>query len=182
MGEQRVCVILANGFEEIEAVTLIDVLRRAGIGVTTLGVESTRVEGAHAIAMEADARLEDGADTPWDMVILPGGQPGANTLRDHPGVQALLGRQHQQGRPLAAICAAPIALGKAGILEGKRATSYPGFESQLRGATVVQDRVVQDGNLVTSRGPGTAMEMALHLVALLASDAAAADLRAGMLV
>lgn len=178
----RVCVLLANGFEEIEAATIIDVLRRAEIDVTTLGVEGVSVRGAHAIEMTADDTLAAGAETPWDLVVLPGGLPGAHTLRDDAGVQALVTRQHERGARLAAICAAPIALGKAGVLAGKRATSYPGFGDELTGAELVDERVVCDGNLITSQGPGTAMEFALQLVIELAGADKAAELRKAMLV
>jgi 4-methyl-5(b-hydroxyethyl)-thiazole monophosphate biosynthesis len=178
----RVSVLLANGFEEIEAVTIIDVLRRAGVEVVTLGVDGLEVTGSHAITIRADRALEAGAKEDWDMVILPGGLPGAHTLRDHPTVQSLLTAQHAKGKALAAICAAPIALGKAGVLSGRRATSYPGFESELTGATCSSDRIVMDGNLVTSRGPGTALEFSLELAGRLAGRAMEGRLRTAMLV
>jgi 4-methyl-5(b-hydroxyethyl)-thiazole monophosphate biosynthesis len=132
--------------------------------------------------VRADRSLARAVKEPWDIVILPGGLPGATNLRDHPEVQALIKEQHRQGRRIGAICAAPIALGAAGILQGKKATSYPGFEKELKGATVVQDRVVRDGNIVTSRGPGTALEFALELVSELRGKAASENLRKGMLV
>jgi len=178
----RACVLLANGFEEIEAVTLIDVLRRAEVEVVTLGVEGLAVNGAHGITIQADETLAAGAEQTWDMVILPGGLPGAHTLRDDPAVQALIKKQHAGGGKLAAICAAPIALGRAGVLGGKRATSYPGFEAELLGADAQSDRVVRDGTVFTSRGPGTAMQFALALAEDLVGAEAAASLRAGMLV
>jgi 4-methyl-5(b-hydroxyethyl)-thiazole monophosphate biosynthesis len=183
----RVCVLLADGFEEIEAVTIIDVLRRAEIDVTTVSVSpppggSLEVRGAHGIAMRAERSLLDAAEQDWDMVLLPGGMPGATNLRDHPGVQELLRRQHDEGRALGAICAAPIALGSAGVLEGRKATCYPGFEDGLTGADCVTDRVVEDGPLTTSRGPGTAIEFSLAIVARLAGAEVAAQLREGMLV
>jgi len=176
-------VLLAPGFEEIEAVTIIDVLRRAGIETAALGVSgSGRVEGSHGITIEADRSLSEAERDSWDIVILPGGLPGATNLRDDPRVLALLRRQHESGKRLGAICAAPIALGAAGVLEGRKATSYPGFEKELRGATVSADRVVKDGNILTSRGPGTALEFALAIVADLEGKAAADKLRSGMLV
>jgi 4-methyl-5(b-hydroxyethyl)-thiazole monophosphate biosynthesis len=179
----RACVLLAPGFEEIEAVTIIDVLRRAGVETVVLGVGGKGpVQGSHGIAVTADRALADASKDSWDIVILPGGIPGATTLRDDPKVRALLEKQHGSGRRIGAICAAPIALGAAGILEGKKATSYPGFEKELRGATLSTDRVVKDGNLVTSRGPGTALEFALAIVADLEGKAAADKLRSGMLV
>lgn len=178
------CVLLANGFEEIEAVTIIDVLRRAEVAVTTLsaGTSGLEVAGSHGVTVRADKTLAKGARESWDMVILPGGIPGATNLRDNPEVQALIKEQHRQGRRLGAICAAPIALGAAGILEGKKATSYPGFEKELKGAICVGDRVVRDGNIVTSRGPGTALEFALEIVSDLCGKSVAENLRKGMLV
>lgn len=178
----RACVLLANGFEEIEAVTLIDVLRRADLEVTTLGVDTLTPRGSHDIEVRADALLADRSNEPWDVVILPGGMPGAAALRDHAEVQALLKRQIEGGKEVAAICAAPIALGAAGVLEGKRATCFPGFEDGLTGASHSTDRVVQDGNVVTSRGPGTAMELALTLVERHAGSEKARSLKQKMLV
>lgn len=180
----RVCVLLAEGFEELEAITIIDILRRAEIEVVTLSIQGRdlRVKGSHGITVEADKALGDTTDEAWDMVVLPGGLPGATNLRDAAEVQQLLKKQNQAGKRIGAICAAPIALGAAGILEGKKATSYPGFEDELRGATCVADRVVRDGNVVTSRGPGTAIEFALEIASELTSHEVARDLRKGMLV
>ncbi len=178
----RVCVLLAEGFEEIEAVTLIDVLRRAEVDVVTLGVSSTDVTGAHGIPMTADNLLADAGDESWDMVILPGGMPGSAHLRDDPAVQALVTRQHARGGRLAAICAAPMALAQAGVLAGKKATSYPGFEDKLPGADYQQQAVVVDGTVFTSRGPGTSLPFALRLVAELVDQATADGLAEGMLV
>lgn len=177
----RAAVLLAEGFEELEAVTLIDVLRRAGVEVVGLGVTGTTVRGSHGISMLAERALASGAQEAWDLVVLPGGMPGASTLRDDPRVQAFLRAQRARGTALAAICAAPIALGRAGLLAGRRATCFPGFEDQLGGATVSQEVVVEDGNVITSRGPGTALAFALALVARLQGPAKADELRAAML-
>jgi 4-methyl-5(b-hydroxyethyl)-thiazole monophosphate biosynthesis len=183
----RVCVLLAQGLEEIEAITIIDVLRRAEVDVVTLGVEGTGTEGldvkgSHNVVLRADKPLSAGAQEAWDMVILPGGMPGSTNLRDNPAVRSLLQRQHQGGRKVGAICAAPIALAAAGVLEGKMATCYPGFEKELLGAKYTTDRVVRDGLVLTSRGPGTAMEFALNIVADLRGKSVAEALRQGMLV
>lgn len=178
----RVCVLLAEGFEEIEAITIIDVLRRAELDVVTAGLSGTSVNGAHGIVVQADVPLEEAKAESWDLVVLPGGLPGATNLRDDPRVQALVREQVDAGKRVAAICAAPIALGAAGVLEGKSATSYPGFEDQLTGARVVEDRVCLDGNIITSRGPGTALEFSLALVAELVGAEQAEALRDGMLV
>lgn len=178
----RVAVLLADGFEEIEAVTIIDVLRRAGVDVVTLGVTGEIVHGAHGIDMRADRRFEDGEGEKWDLVVLPGGLPGATNLRDHPGVQELIRKQHEKKRGLGAICAAPIALGAAGVLAGRRATSYPGFEKELAGAEYDPSPVVRDGHIVTSRGIGTALQFALRLVADLEGEEKARELAESMLV
>ena len=179
----RAAVLLIDGFEEIEAVTVIDVLRRADVRVDVLGVEKKRVVGAHPLAHEADALLAEHAGDRYQAVVLPGGMPGAARLRDHDGAQAFLKAHHAAGRVVAAICAAPIALGKAGVLAGKRATCFPGFEEQLAGANVqTSTPVVKDGNVVTSRGPGTALAFALALVETLVDEAAAKKLATAMLV
>jgi len=179
------CVLLTDGFEEIEAVTVIDVFRRAGIETTVIGVGSLQPRGAHGLTVLADEALEAAKDKVWDLVVLPGGMPGATHLRDHAGVRALVQRQHArrgEGAKLAAICAAPIALEAAGILAGRRVTSYPGFREQVPSAEYHEDRVVVDGELTTSRGPGTALAFALSLVEQLAGPKQAASLKSGMLV
>jgi 4-methyl-5(b-hydroxyethyl)-thiazole monophosphate biosynthesis len=160
----RACVLLAPGFEEIEAVTIIDVLRRAEIETCVVGVESRSVEGAHGIVLGADAELHEAALEPWDLVVLPGGLPGATNLRDSLAVQQLLRAQHANGGRLGAICAAPIALSAAGVLAGRRATSYPAFAEQIRCGEYLEQAVVVDGPIITSRGPATALAFALRLV------------------
>jgi len=166
----RVCVLLAPGFEEIEAITVIDVLRRAEIDTTIVAVNNSNdsdhtVEGSHGIAVRADTQIDQlPAADDWDMVVLPGGMPGSSSLRDDPRVQRLLVAQHQRQAKLAAICAAPIALSQAGALHGKKATSYPSFAEQLACADYLADPVVVDGHITTSRAPGTALAFALELV------------------
>lgn len=179
---KNVCVLLAEGFEEVEAVTLIDVLRRGGISVTTAALGPRRVKGAHDIVIEADVDIDQARDRPWDMVLLPGGLPGSTNLRDDERVGALLRETAAGGRYVGAICAAPIALAAHGVLDGKQATSYPGFGEQMPGCRYSEERVVRDGRVMTSRGPGTAMAFALAIVAELASADRAATLRAQMLV
>lgn len=178
----KVCVLLAPGFEEIEAVTVIDVLRRAEVETTIVGVESLSVTGSHGITVAADALLGDVGDVVWDAVVLPGGMPGAAHLRDSEAVQALLKLQRERGGHLAAICAAPIALSKAGLLEGKNVTSYPTFADQLSCGEYLEDPVVVDGVLITSRAPGTALRFALQLVAEIEGGDTAQRLAESMLV
>jgi protein deglycase len=181
-GAKSVCVLLAEGFEEIEAVTILDVLRRAALDVTALGVGSVDVRGSHGIVVKADATLATAGGRRWDLVVLPGGMPGAAHLRDSKAVQALLREQHARGGMLGAICAAPIALAAAGVLTGRRATSYPAFADQLPGATYSEECVVVDGNIITSRGPGTSLSFTLRLVAELCGASKAAELGKAMLV
>jgi 4-methyl-5(b-hydroxyethyl)-thiazole monophosphate biosynthesis len=174
--------LLAEGFEELEAITILDVLRRAEIDAQAISVGETRVVGAHGIPLVADRALSEAISESWDAVILPGGLPGAHNLRDDPQVQKLVQQQNNSGGRVAAICAAPIALASAGILEGRRATCYPGFEDQLGQAKPTTDRVVIDGNVTTSRGPGTAIAFALTLVEQLRDPETAASVRDAMLV
>lgn len=164
-----VLVPLAPGFEEIEAMTIIDILRRAGVEVVSAGLVPGLIQGSRGVRVEPDAQLDDVLVRDFDMIALPGGMPGAQHLRDDVRILALLKRLALAGRYTTAICAAPIALAAAGLLDGKRATSYPGFIDKLglAHATCVNDAVVVDGRVVTSRGPGTAMDFALTLVELL---------------
>lgn len=166
----RVLVPLAHGCEELEAVTVIDVLRRAGIEVVTAGLEEGPVEASRGVKLVPDTTLDEAlAHEDFDMVVLPGGGPGAKRLAADERVTELLRRLADSEKFTAAICAAPRVLAGAGLLRGRRATSFPGALDGLEhGADYVEEAVVQDGKVVTSRGPGTAMDFALHLVELLA--------------
>lgn len=177
-----VCVLLAEGFEEIEAVIIVDVLRRADIDVATVGLSGSEVTGSHGITIQADRILGDDTDDPWDLVVLPGGMPGASNLRDDGRVRALLRARYERGGRVAAICAAPIVLAKAGLLEGRAATSYPSFAKQLGAVRYSEDAVVVDDRITTSRGPATAMRFALELVAQLCGTGRAEQLASAMLV
>lgn len=177
-----VLVPLLDGFEEIEAVTIIDVLRRAGVRVIVASDRPGPVRGSHDISVVAEAALADVDVDDLAMIALPGGMPGAAHLAEHPVVQRLIREARDRDRHTAAVCAAPIALGAAGALAGKTATCYPGFEDRLTGASAVEDRVVVDGKVVTSRGPGTALEFALTLAGILAGPAKERALTQGMLV
>ncbi|MFH0911616.1 MAG: DJ-1 family glyoxalase III [Planctomycetota bacterium] len=177
-------VVLAAGFEEIEAVTVIDVLRRAGVEVTAAAVACLRVDGSHGLPVVADATLADVKDKNFDAVILPGGMPGSETLGGSGMVKEIVLRHHKAGRLIAAICAAPAcALAPWGVLDGRTATCYPGMEGRFSPKTRhSRERVVADGNLVTSQGPGTALAFALELAKRLAGPPALAKLTAGMLI
>lgn len=155
-------VLLAEGFEEIEAVTIVDVLRRAGVAVTTAALGKSPVMGSHGIALVADRALDGLSVSDFDAVVLPGGMPGARHLKEDARVQALLKEAVRLQKTVAAVCAAPIALEAAGVLVGRHATSFPGHD--LPSASYSEERVVIDRNLVTSRGPGTALEFSLALV------------------
>lgn len=163
-------VLLADGFEEIEAVTIIDVLRRGKVAVTTASLGGKQVKGSHDIVLEADALLADVTVDAFDALVLPGG-PAAKTLREDARAQASIAAAAETGKLLGAVCAAPTALEVAGVLSGKQATAYPG--SALPSARFVEERVVEDGQIVTSRGPGTTMAFALKLVERLRGAAVA---------
>jgi 4-methyl-5(b-hydroxyethyl)-thiazole monophosphate biosynthesis len=180
--KKTVCVPLAPGFEEIEAVTIIDVLRRAGITVTVAGTAPGPISGSHGITITPDTTVDRVDAEQLDMVALPGGMPGTLNLRESPGVRALLARLAARGRYTAAICAAPMVLEAEGLLAGKRATSHPSVREQITGVAYSEEAVVEDGTVVTSRGAGTAMAFALRLVRLLADDATAERLRVAMVV
>jgi 4-methyl-5(b-hydroxyethyl)-thiazole monophosphate biosynthesis len=154
-------VLLAEGFEEIEAVTIVDVLRRAEVSVTTASLGGKHVKGSHGIVLEADALFDRVSVSDYDALVLPGG-PASKTLREDPRVQSAIKKGAAEGKLLAAICAAPTALEAAGVLRGKRATVFPG--NALPSATFVEEPVVEDGDVITSRGPGTAMAFSLKLV------------------
>lgn len=166
---KSVLIPLAPGFEELEAVTIVNLLRRAGIEAVTAGLHAGVVRGARGMQLQPDATLDAVLERDFDMVVLPGGMPGAENLTNDARVQALLRRMADAGKYTAAICAAPMALAQAGLLDGRRATSYPGFVERMPipGLRYSTDPVVIDDKVVTSRGPGTAMDFALQLVELL---------------
>lgn len=177
----KVLVPLAEGFEEIEAVTIIDVLRRADIEVTVAGLKPGGVTGSHGIRLETDKSLDEVRAAEYDLIALPGGMPGADHLDQDPRVRRILTEMRNAGKTLGAICAAPKVLASAGLLEGRRATSYPGFLDTAK-VQYQEDAVVIDGKLVTSRGPGTALPFALTLVEILAGAAKRTELEQRMLV
>ena len=165
-----VYVMLADGFEEIEALCPVDILRRADIEVKTVSVAQRRVTGAHGIAVEADLVITDIGDTVPQMLVLPGGMPGTTNLDRCPELHALIERTAHADGFLCAICAAPMILGYSGYLFGKRATCFPGFEKYLIGATKCPERVVRDRNIITACGMGAAKEFGLALLGALAGE------------
>ncbi|MDR0891889.1 MAG: DJ-1/PfpI family protein [Mediterranea sp.] len=164
-----VYAFFADGFEEIEALTAVDTLRRAGLDVEIVSVTPNEiVVGAHDVSILCDKNFDNCDFYDAELLLLPGGMPGAATLGEHEGLRKLLLSFAAKGKPIAAICAAPMVLGKLGLLKGKKATCYPGFEQYLEGAECLDEQVVRDGNIVTGRGPGAAMEFALQIVDMLA--------------
>lgn len=174
---KRVGVFLAEGFEEVEAVTVIDFLRRAGIQVEIIGVTGISVTGSHGISVAADIEIHN-AENGYDALVIPGGMPGAkNIAESEPAVQ-MIKLADGQGGLIAAICAAPaIVLGFHDLVRGREVTCYPGFEVNLQNAIFKEDRVVIDGNLISSRGPGTAAEFSLAIISYLADSDVAETLR-----
>lgn len=161
-------VPIADGSEEIEAVVIIDVLRRAGAEVTVASVDGLQVTASRGVKLVADMLIRECTGREYDLIALPGGKQGAEHLRDSPELLSLLKKQQAEGRLCAAICASPaVVLEHHGLIAGRRATCHPGFTGALSNREVISSRVVLDGNLVTSRGPGTAIEFALTLVELL---------------
>ena len=162
----NVLVPLAQGCEELEAVTIIDLLRRAEINVTTASLDKEPVRASRGTVLLADTTLDDALQQDYDMVVLPGGLPGADYLDRDPRIQDLLKKMANSEKFTAAICAAPKAFASAGILSGKRATAFPGVleKLDLPNTSIESDAVVTDGKIITSRGPGTAMDFALTLI------------------
>jgi 4-methyl-5(b-hydroxyethyl)-thiazole monophosphate biosynthesis len=180
---KKAFVHFAEGFEEIEALTIVDVLRRAGIETEMVSVTGKRqVTGAHDIKITANVVFEDVNYEEAAIVILPGGMPGSKNLMEHEGLAKVLKTKSSQMQPIAAICAAPMVLGELGILEGKEAVCFPGFEPHLKGATVKTDATLKSNNIITGRGPGAALNFSLEIVKLLKDKNTADKLAQGMLV
>lgn len=174
-------LFLAPGFEEVEALFPLDLLRRAGLEVRTVGVGGRLVRGAHGIAVEADlTEAEYDPTAPAEAVVLPGGMPGTRHLDESPTVDTALRSAAAGGAWLCAICAAPLVLGKRGYLRGLRATCFPGFEDDLAGAVEVGGRVIRDGHTITAAGAGVAMEFGLELISVLRSPEEAGRIRAAI--
>jgi 4-methyl-5(b-hydroxyethyl)-thiazole monophosphate biosynthesis len=162
----KVLVPLAEGFEELEAITLIDLFRRAGFDVITAGLDDQPVRASRNNVLIPDTSIDKVMQEEFDLIVLPGGLPGADNLRDNKNVQTLIKLQHQKGKDIGAICAAPRALASAGILNGKSITCFPGVLDQIDTSefNISGKKIEIDGNIATSRGPGTAMDFALTLI------------------
>lgn len=179
---RKVYEFLANGFEDVEALIPLDVLRRGGVEVKTVSVTGSEfVETAHGVTIKADILFEDADFSDADLLLLPGGMPGAANLNAHEGVKDSLVEQNAKGGLVAAICAAPMVLGGLGILEGKHATCYPGFEEALVGAICTGELCVVDGNVITGKGPAAAFPFAYRLLAMLTDEATADSVAEGMM-
>ncbi|MBR2722034.1 MAG: DJ-1/PfpI family protein [Clostridia bacterium] len=174
-------LFLANGFEEIEALCPLDLLRRAGLTVTTVGIGSEQIVGAHGICVQADIPDTMYRDANPEMLILPGGMPGSKNLDQSHTVDEALRVAMAKGIPVGAICAAPMVLGKRGYLRGVKATCFPGFEEYLEGAILSEQRVITDQGITTAAGMGVALEFGLALVGVLKGKDAADDLRRAVL-
>lgn len=162
-----IIVLLADGFEEIEALTPVDMMRRAGLDVKTVGLTERTVTGAHSISVVADATPDEIDLTKVEMAVFPGGMPGSLNLDKSEYTDKVIAAVKNNSGRLAAICAAPLVLGRRGLLEGKKATCFPGFEGELSGATIVDADFVTDGNITTGRGMEYSLPFAKELVRLL---------------
>jgi len=181
---ETISVHLAEGFEETEAISIIDVLRRAGLKVITVSMtENCIVYGSHNIPLVADKLFEEtDYDNDVDMIVLPGGMPGAANLRKHEGLCSQLLKFKDSNKPMGAICAAPLVLGELGILKGETAVCYPGYEDHLKGANVEKEPVVQSGKIITGRGVGTALAFALKIVEMFKGSEEVEKLKKQMLI
>lgn len=177
-----VLIPLAQGCEELEAVTVIDLLRRAGITVVTAGLDNQPVTASRGVRLIPDTTLDEAVKQGFDMIVLPGGLPGADHLNNDPRIHKLLKEMHDQGKYTAAICAAPKVLANAGLLANKSATSYPGVLENMSVLDMqfIDAPVVKDGQVVTSRGPGTAMDFALELIEILVGRDTRDQVEAGL--
>lgn len=178
----KVYEYIANGTEEIEALTTIDVLRRAGIEVVSVSINDTaEVTMAHGVRMTCDTTVAEANVNDADMLLLPGGMPGATNLNDCEALRSAVKKHYDQGKKVGAICAAPLILGGLGILQGKRATCYPGFENQMTGATYTKELFTIDGNVITGEGPAATLPYAYAILEMLGKGKEAEQLKEGMM-
>jgi protein deglycase len=180
---KSVCVFFANGFEEIEAISIVDVIRRAGISVTMVSIMgSLEVTGSHQIKVLTDQLFEEVDFNGVEMLILPGGMPGAKNLASHNGLKQQILNFNKNNKLLGAICAAPLVFGELGILKNKEATCYPGFERYLEGARITKGPIALAGNILTGKGPGVAIQFALKIVEILKGKETADSLRDSLIL
>ena len=179
----KVLLFLADGFEEVEALTVVDYLRRMDIIVETVSItEEERVKGAHDIIVVADTNISKISDiSSYDGLVIPGGLPGATNLRDNQRVIEIVKEVNKKDKLTAAICAGPIVLERAGIIKDKKVTSYPGFEDQLEGAYYIEENVVRDGSIITARGPALAVDFAIEIVDYLLGENKVVELKKDIL-
>lgn len=179
----KVILFLAEGFEEVEALTTVDYLRRKDIKVDTISItEDKKVKGAHDIVVLADNMIKEIKDIDsYDGVIIPGGWPGAPNLRDDERVIEVVNKMNEAGKLVAAICAGPIVLERAGIIDGKKITSYPGFEEELKTGVYIEEGVVRDENIITARGPALAVDLAIEIVKYFLGEEKAEELKKNIL-
>lgn len=180
--DKPIYIFLANGLEDIEAIATIDICRRAGLDIKTVSITgSLDVETAHGIKIQADITFEEGDFSEAAMLILPGGVPGSEYLNNHEGLREVILHHHAKGTYLAAICAAPMVYGNLGLLEGKNATCYPGFDKFLTGANYTAAKAEHDGQFITGKGPGATFDFAYSIVELFCGAETAENLRQGMM-
>lgn len=178
---KKVILFFANGTEEVEALTAVDLLRRAGAQVTLAGIGGREVTGSHGIRITADISEDEISSYDYDMAVVPGGMPGTMHMDASATVEKTLAAVSENGGFLAAICAAPLVLGKRGYLNGKKAICYPGFESYLTGASLSESRVCRDGKIITAAGAGVALDFALALIGALYGEEKSNEIRASVL-
>ena len=167
----KIGIFMANGCEEIEGLTVVDIVRRAGIEIETISItDENKVTSSHKITFETDTKKDKADFASYDGIVLPGGMPGTTNLGADETVNKVIREFAQDGKLVCAVCAAPSVLGLAGILDGKKATCYPGYEDKLIGATFTEEKVVVDGNVITSRGLGTTIPFALEIVRYFSGD------------
>ena len=179
---KRVLVLMASGFEEIETITVIDVLRRANIEVVSAGIEPGEITGSRKVKIIPDVLLKKVVnDENFDMIVLPGGMPGTTNLKKDEHVKEIIQKMYKQGKYISAICAAPTILSAMGLTNGKNITSHPSVKNELQSESYKEDRVVVDGQIITSRSPGTAMEFAMKLVEILVGKEMVEEINKGVM-
>lgn len=179
----KIYEFLANGFEEVEALAPVDIFRRAGVEIQTVSVTGSEwVESSHGVTIKADVKFEDMRNfDDADMLMLPGGMPGATNLNEHAGVREALLAHNTKGKHIGAICAAPMVLGSLGLLKGRKATCYPGFEKYLKGAEYTAELFTIDGNIITGEGPAATFPYAYEILKMFVGEAKTKELQQQML-